>query len=243
MYLSHDHRMIYRSFWTFVACSQNVAFASRFMQFLEAAVFSSGVPPDFPSSSPRLTALKFCCQERLVNVDPKDRRGALQPLAASADASIFQFNVTKSGQALIVPLDRCLVRVRARLHDVAFWATLPVSCKLSVPYQAMRSGSLKLSSCSARPSVGSRGRRLVIRGDRDFAKEVGGTTVTKEMLDTEFYVACNRFSVKNGAGPGFEKRWATRKSRLAELDGFRYFQLMRRVLRKEGEDIPKGEAF
>ena len=35
--------------------------------------------------------------------------------------------------------------------------------------------------------------------------------------------------VKPGKGPAFEKRWAERKSRLAVLDGFRFFTLMRRV--------------
>ena len=48
-------------------------------------------------------------------------------------------------------------------------------------------------------------------------------------------MACNRFRVKSGAGPRFEKRWANRKSRLAELDGFRFFTLMRRVGAEAGE--------
>ena len=36
------------------------------------------------------------------------------------------------------------------------------------------------------------------------------------------YIASNRFQVRNGKGPKFEKRWADRKSRLATLDGFRF---------------------
>lgn len=41
------------------------------------------------------------------------------------------------------------------------------------------------------------------------------------------YIATNRFQVRNA--PGFEQRWANRKSRLATLDGFRYFTLLRRT--------------
>mmetsp|Transcript_19380 Transcript_19380/g.28695 ORF Transcript_19380/g.28695 Transcript_19380/m.28695 type:complete len:344 (-) Transcript_19380:54-1085(-) len=49
------------------------------------------------------------------------------------------------------------------------------------------------------------------------------------LLKRDRYVATNRFAVRSKKGPKFEKRWATRKSRLAELDGFKYFHLMRRV--------------
>ncbi|KAG8463614.1 hypothetical protein KFE25_003887 [Diacronema lutheri] len=49
------------------------------------------------------------------------------------------------------------------------------------------------------------------------------------LLARERYVACNQFNVRPGAEAKFEARWANRKSRLAELDGFRYFNLMRRV--------------
>jgi len=43
------------------------------------------------------------------------------------------------------------------------------------------------------------------------------------------YVVMNRFAVRKGQEAKFEKRWATRKSRLAQLPGFRYFHIMRRV--------------
>jgi heme-degrading monooxygenase HmoA len=48
-------------------------------------------------------------------------------------------------------------------------------------------------------------------------------------LKRDRYIASNRFSVRSGKEVKFEKRWANRKSRLAELDGFKYFHLMRRV--------------
>ena len=37
------------------------------------------------------------------------------------------------------------------------------------------------------------------------------------------------FTVRSGREAKFEKRWADRSSRLATLDGFKYFHLMRRV--------------
>jgi len=49
------------------------------------------------------------------------------------------------------------------------------------------------------------------------------------LLKRDRYVATNRFAVRQGQEAKFEKRWATRKSRLASLDGFRYFHLMRRI--------------
>ena len=56
------------------------------------------------------------------------------------------------------------------------------------------------------------------------------TEVTdKGLLKRDRYVATNRFAVRLDKAAKFEKRWATRKSRLASLDGFKYFHLMRRV--------------
>jgi len=50
-----------------------------------------------------------------------------------------------------------------------------------------------------------------------------------KFLQRDRYIASNRFAIRSGKEAKFEKRWANRKSRLAELDGFRYFHLMRRV--------------
>jgi heme-degrading monooxygenase HmoA len=54
-------------------------------------------------------------------------------------------------------------------------------------------------------------------------------TTDKGLLKRDRYVATNRFAVRKGQQAKFEKRWATRKSRLATLPGFKYFHLMRRV--------------
>ena len=53
---------------------------------------------------------------------------------------------------------------------------------------------------------------------------------TGERLSAERYVVQNRFKVKKGREAAFEKRWADRESRLGNLDGFRFFRMLRRVL-------------
>jgi heme-degrading monooxygenase HmoA len=55
------------------------------------------------------------------------------------------------------------------------------------------------------------------------------------LLKRDRYIATNRFSVRRNQQAKFEKRWATRKSKLAVLDGFCFFQLMRRVKLKDNE--------
>mmetsp|Transcript_27625 Transcript_27625/g.110619 ORF Transcript_27625/g.110619 Transcript_27625/m.110619 type:complete len:349 (+) Transcript_27625:91-1137(+) len=55
-------------------------------------------------------------------------------------------------------------------------------------------------------------------------------TTPATLLPRERYVASNRFVTRDGdAAAKFEARWANRKSRLATLDGFRYFALFREV--------------
>ena len=58
---------------------------------------------------------------------------------------------------------------------------------------------------------------------------MGKTNLGTESLRAERYIATNRFNVRPNKGPKFEKRWADRKSRLAKLDGFRFFTLLKRV--------------
>ena len=59
--------------------------------------------------------------------------------------------------------------------------------------------------------------------------EAGTAVLSKDAATAERYVATNRFKVKPGQGFRFEKRWADRKSRLSELEGFRFFTLLRRI--------------
>jgi heme-degrading monooxygenase HmoA len=77
------------------------------------------------------------------------------------------------------------------------------------------------------------------RANADIMDEVGSLQIKEGQLTRERYVASNRFRVQDGKGPAFEKRWAERPSRLAKLDGFRFFTLMRRV---EGGDDTDEEA-
>lgn len=73
------------------------------------------------------------------------------------------------------------------------------------------------------------------------ASQLASTTETentdlassKGLLKRDRYIATNRFAVRQGQAAKFEKRWASRQSRLAELPGFRYFHLMRRVRLQE----------
>ena len=61
------------------------------------------------------------------------------------------------------------------------------------------------------------------------ADEEIATVPRADLAKRDRYVATNRFAVRKDQQAKFEKRWATRKSRLATLPGFRYFHLMRRV--------------
>lgn len=63
------------------------------------------------------------------------------------------------------------------------------------------------------------------------------STLPDKLLQGDRYVASNRFAVRAGKEAKFEKRWATRKSRLAELDGFKYFHLMRRVTLDDDDGV------
>jgi heme-degrading monooxygenase HmoA len=64
----------------------------------------------------------------------------------------------------------------------------------------------------------------------------------KGLFKSDRYIATNRFAVRKGQNAKFEKRWATRKSRLAQLDGFRYFHLMRRVTLNEDGSTKYNEG-
>lgn len=63
---------------------------------------------------------------------------------------------------------------------------------------------------------------------------------SKGLYKRDCYVATNRFAVRQNQQAVFEKRWTTRKSRLAVLPGFRYFHLMRRVT--EDGSYEEGES-
>jgi heme-degrading monooxygenase HmoA len=63
----------------------------------------------------------------------------------------------------------------------------------------------------------------------------------KGLAKRDRYIATNRFAVRKDQQAKFEQRWVTRKSKLATLEGFRYFHLMRRVeLQDDGTSVYDG---
>lgn len=67
------------------------------------------------------------------------------------------------------------------------------------------------------------------------------TTNKYSLIKRDRYVATNRFTIRKGKEAKFEQRWATRKSRLATLEGFKYFHLMRRVKLSNDDSKDKEE--
>lgn len=70
---------------------------------------------------------------------------------------------------------------------------------------------------------------MFMNGDLFKESNSDNTALSPDSLKPQRYIATNRFKVRKDASPKFEKRWAERKSRLANLDGFRFFTLLRRV--------------
>lgn len=71
---------------------------------------------------------------------------------------------------------------------------------------------------------------------------LGNTLLSREAMERERYIATNRFKVRKNAGAKFEKRWADRKSRLAELAGFRFFTLLKRVDAFDSDYTAEGDS-
>jgi len=73
--------------------------------------------------------------------------------------------------------------------------------------------------------------------DNDYTEDdIQDDLTSRGLLKRDRYVATNRFAVRPGKEAKFEARWANRKSRLATLDGFKYFHLMRRVSINQEDD-------
>jgi len=87
------------------------------------------------------------------------------------------------------------------------------------------------------------GRRACIKMNSNAFEEslIGNTDLAVGTLPRERYIATNRFNVRKGAMPKFEKRWADRKSRLATLDGFKFFTLLKRVEEFDADYSNEGD--
>jgi heme-degrading monooxygenase HmoA len=59
-------------------------------------------------------------------------------------------------------------------------------------------------------------------------------------LPAEAFIACNRFSVLPGMEAAFEKRWASRESKLNECEGFVSFTMLRRDFGNKGHGSDKA---
>lgn len=79
------------------------------------------------------------------------------------------------------------------------------------------------------PSSGNRWKSQLTMENGMFDEALSERVLADGQLTRERYIASNRFRVRDGKSAKFEKRWATRKSRLATLDGFRFFTLLKRV--------------
>lgn len=68
----------------------------------------------------------------------------------------------------------------------------------------------------------------------------GNSQLKSNHLKRDRYLATNRFKVRGNKEAQFEKRWADRKSRLSQLEGFRLFSLFRRI--EDSSEIAKLSA-
>jgi heme-degrading monooxygenase HmoA len=99
-----------------------------------------------------------------------------------------------------------------------------------------------LQQVARRSAVGVLAASSTDTTDETSKQEAASIDVNNKLLKRDRYIASNRFAIRSGKEAKFEKRWANRKSRLAELDGFRYFHLMRRVsLDEDGVKYDGGD--
>ena len=88
--------------------------------------------------------------------------------------------------------------------------------------------------------IGSRGSAKTINLKMHFEEADNEISRPTGSLQGARYIATNRFNVRPGKAAKFEKRWADRKSRLAQLEGFRFFTLLKRV--DESPDSAEADA-
>mmetsp|Transcript_50174 Transcript_50174/g.93955 ORF Transcript_50174/g.93955 Transcript_50174/m.93955 type:complete len:370 (-) Transcript_50174:116-1225(-) len=121
------------------------------------------------------------------------------------------------------PLKTLAALLRTVESPSAGWQTTGLGHSPALKQLTSQPVSVRSSSLAVSPTMKA-----------DFS-EVGSSVLPEGSIQGERYIASNRFFVKKGKEPAFEKRWATRKSRLAVLDGFNFFALMRRVDPVENE--------
>lgn len=114
-----------------------------------------------------------------------------------------------------------------------FSVSLPSSSLFSLDTAAATTSKSPLSSLSLHNNNRRQWTSSLAVTTTDIEEDETSTSTSllndKGLYKRERYIATNRFSVRKASAGKFEKRWATRKSKLSILQGFRYFHLMRRV--------------
>lgn len=111
---------------------------------------------------------------------------------------------------------------------------VPTAQAFTSQSQAPRSWNVGRRSLASSPVAVSTSDAGETDDNSSFAKEMG-------LLKRDRYIATNRFAVRKDQQAKFEQRWVNRKSKLATLEGFRYFHLMRRVdLQNDGTTVYNG---
>ena len=106
--------------------------------------------------------------------------------------------------------------------------TLPLVLLLTLAFAVTRTNSFIPTSVLKTPTV-------LFSTSSAAESATASQAAPLEPLAMDRYYATNRFTVRKNKGPKFEQRWAKRKSKLATLPGFKYFNLMRRVKMEEDD--------
>jgi heme-degrading monooxygenase HmoA len=113
-------------------------------------------------------------------------------------------------------------------------AIVPTTQAFTSQSQAPRSWNVGRRSFASSPVAVSTADAVDTDENNSLAADMG-------LLKRDRYIATNRFAVRKDQQAKFEQRWVNRKSKLATLEGFRYFHLMRRVdLQDDGTTVYNG---
>eukprot|EP00640_Fibrocapsa_japonica_P003225 CAMPEP_0113943270 /NCGR_PEP_ID=MMETSP1339-20121228/22520_1 /TAXON_ID=94617 /ORGANISM="Fibrocapsa japonica" /LENGTH=328 /DNA_ID=CAMNT_0000948099 /DNA_START=52 /DNA_END=1038 /DNA_ORIENTATION=+ /assembly_acc=CAM_ASM_000762 len=115
---------------------------------------------------------------------------------------------------------------------MTLYSSLIVGLLVLVSAEAFISSPARLTSHSLQQNA---------RLSMHFEEALAEKTLQEGSLTRERYIACNRFKCRPKAAAKFEKRWVDRTSRLAELDGFKWFALLRRVEEYGADYSAEGE--
>lgn len=151
----------------------------------------------------------FCMMRRVPRADGVDYEDDINYISCTVWDSFDNFDAWKRGDAFKE------AHGGGTVGGIASMLLATAMNTKGKPKAAMWEGLLPVTVPPASADVPESGWRQVVAD--------GATT-----LDSECFVAMNRFSVKEGFEPAFEERFASRESVLSEFDGFKGFVLLRR---------------